>query len=120
MSKVKTPQEKKRLAYDRDHVSPAEYPHAFRKTWPRKKAQAERSARREVRQLLGTGGDEIAVANVLRKEVRKWGSISLRENVQFKQWKRQQMVGARKARQSQPGRAEPLYAEKAERRKGQC
>ncbi len=52
MSKVKNPHEKKRLAYDRDHVSPAEYPHAFRKTWPRKKARAERRARRKVRQVL--------------------------------------------------------------------
>ena len=100
MSKVKTPREKKRLAYDRDHVSPAEYPHAFRKTWPRKKAQAERSTRRKVRQALrGVGDDGTICSTIRRKKVRKWGSISLRENVQFKQLKRRQMVGARKARQ---------------------
>jgi hypothetical protein len=52
MSKVKSPVDKKRLVYDRDHVTPAEYPHAFRKQWPRKKAKAERAARRKVRQVL--------------------------------------------------------------------
>jgi hypothetical protein len=98
MSKVKSPQEKNRLAYDHDHVTLAEYPHGFRRTWPRKKAKAQRAARRKVRQALKTTGDQAATADVRRKRVRKWGSITLRESVRLKQQKRKQMVGAHKAR----------------------
>jgi hypothetical protein len=97
MSKVKSPVDKKRLVYDRDHVTPAEYPHAFRKQWPRKKAKAERAARRKVRQVLQASGEDTAATVVRREPVRKWASISLRESLQFKQWKRQQLAG-RKAR----------------------
>jgi hypothetical protein len=107
MSKVKSAPEKKRLAYAHDHVTPAEYPHAFRKKWPRKKAKAERSARHKVRQLLDATGDDAIVGVIRRKRVRKWGSISLREYVQFKQWKRQQMAGAHKGRRVERAQAEP-------------
>ncbi|WP_020472593.1 hypothetical protein [Zavarzinella formosa] len=105
MSKVKSPVEKKALAYCRDHVSPSEYPHGFRKTWPRKKIRPGRAARHKVRQILRTTGDDTLAATVVRKKVRKWGVISLRESVDFKKWKRNQMIGARKARQAR--RAKP-------------
>jgi len=38
MSTRKPPAEKKRLAYQKDHIVNAEYPHAFRRQWPVKKA----------------------------------------------------------------------------------
>src|SRR5260221_8207391 len=100
MSKIKSPPEKKRLAYGRDHVSPAEYPHAFRKTWPRKRAKTQRAARCKVQEVLDATSDDKIAAAVPRKRVRKWGRISLRESVAIKKSKREQMVGARKARQA--------------------
>jgi hypothetical protein len=98
MSKVKSPQEKKRLAYDRDRVTLAEYPHAFRKTWPRKKAKAQGAARRKVRQTLKTTGDQARIADVRREHVQKQDTVTLRESVRFKKWKRKQMIGSHKAR----------------------
>ena len=99
MSKVKSPPEKKRLAYDRDHATLVEYPHAFRKTWPRKKANAQRVARRKVRQVLSETGDDGPVAEIRRESVGKSAS-TLREKVQFKKEKRKAMIGAHKARKS--------------------
>jgi len=52
MLKRLTPQEKKRLSYERDHIRQPEYPKAFRKTWPFVKAQAKRYERHKVRQTL--------------------------------------------------------------------
>ena len=77
-----TPQEKKDLAYRKDHHVNAEYPHPFRRIWPRKKAHAHRAYRRQVHQLLAQveaptapsddrAGDVQAEA-VRRKQVRKW------------------------------------------------
>lgn len=100
MSKVKSPAEKKRLAYARDHVSPGEYPHAFRPKWPRKKAKAERAARHQARQVLAATGDDAVAGSVQRKKVRKWGACSLLEFVRYKKLKRQQMIGAHKARRA--------------------
>ncbi len=100
MSSVKSPRAKKRLAYERDHVAPAEYPHAFRKQWPRKKARAGRAYRRKVRQLLRAAGADAPVAAVRREEMRKWGTVPLRESVRLKQEKRRTMVGAHKARRA--------------------
>jgi hypothetical protein len=50
-----SPQEKKRLAYDRDHyVSAGESRHAFRKEWPKKKAMLNQKYRHQVAQALHT------------------------------------------------------------------
>src|SRR5437879_4167166 len=92
MSSVKSPRRKKKHALDWDHVTPAEYPHAFRKLWPRKKAHTTRAHRRKVRQLLGAGEDS-AVGAVRREEVRKWEVITVRERIQYKQEKRQALAG---------------------------
>jgi len=48
----RTPQEKKRLEYDRDRYVEAENPHLFRKGWPKKKALASRRERRRGERLL--------------------------------------------------------------------
>ena len=92
MSSVKSPQEKKRLAYV-DHITPAEYPHAFRKKLPKNKAIAERAARRKVRQRLNSECDEESTRAVVRKKVRKWGTITVRESIQYKMEKRQKLAG---------------------------
>jgi hypothetical protein len=52
MKRRKTPLEKKTLAYKKEHILTVEYPNAFRRYWPRKKAAAARKERRQVRQQL--------------------------------------------------------------------
>jgi hypothetical protein len=53
MKKRVTPQEKKRLAYERDHyVSGGESRHAFRKNWPKKKAMFNQKHRHRAAQAL--------------------------------------------------------------------
>ena len=52
MSKHRTPQEKKRDHYDRDHVVTAEY--SLRKAWPRKKRHTTQKARARTRDILKT------------------------------------------------------------------
>ena len=47
-----TPQQKKRLAYERDHVTQSEYPHLARKGRPKWKAIASRTARRRADRLV--------------------------------------------------------------------
>jgi hypothetical protein len=102
MSKTKSPRQKKKLAYERDHRYIAEYPHGFRKSWPRKKAKAERAARHGAKQLLNATGDDTVLADIHRRTVKKWGgAATLREMVAAKQAKRAAMVGARKRRTAQ-------------------
>jgi hypothetical protein len=83
MSKITNPTEKKTLAYREDHRYPAEYPHAFRTTFPRKKARANRKYRRQVRQILDDSrdlirdGSESSSPPVRREYVRKWAVVPL-------------------------------------------
>lgn len=81
MKQRRTPQEKKALVYTRDTRVSTEYPHTFRRAWPRKKAQAHRAYRRTVHQLLrhtdrpDPCSDEagpVQVGAVRRRQVRKW------------------------------------------------
>jgi len=86
-----SPPEKKDRAYREDHVVTSEYPHAFRRQWPRKKARSHRAYRRRVNQLLGrlpeTHNDEddrredSTAESVRRTIARKDGVITLREYV---------------------------------------
>jgi hypothetical protein len=88
----RNPQEKKALAYRKDHEVQAEFPHAFRRQWPRNKARSQRAFRRRVQQLLAqvhavpTDEDDasgaIQAEAFRRKQVRKWGVITLRERVE--------------------------------------
>jgi hypothetical protein len=98
MKKRVTPQEKKRLAYERDHyVSGGESRHAFRKNWPKKKAMLNQKHRHRAAQALHkleklgdlesieASGIEVT-ANQLRKvdpreTLQKWGVMSLQEFV---------------------------------------
>jgi hypothetical protein len=99
MSKIKNPQEKKRLHYDEDHVvCGGEAPHAFRRKWPRKKAlsnrlyrrradQATKAAEKEVRGDAAEHLESTAVTNAMirkslrRKPLVKWGVLTVRQEV---------------------------------------
>lgn len=84
------PREKKNLSYREDRYPYAEYPHGFRRRWPRKKAQASRAYRHSVRQALDLARDPALAAEgdadarvqaAHRRVVRKWGTESLGERV---------------------------------------
>jgi hypothetical protein len=101
MSSTTSPQEKKRYALDRDHVKGAEYPHAFRKSWPRKRARINRAFRRNVRQMLqptASGSVPEAAAMGRRERIQKHGVISVCERIRLAKLKRRAMIGAHKAR----------------------
>src|SRR5580658_7100562 len=67
MGRRLTPQEKKDMAYSRDHyVSAGESRHAFRKNWPKKKAmanQAHRHSAAEKIRLLNRFSDSESIEN---------------------------------------------------------
>ncbi len=92
MRRRRSPHEKKRLSYERDHPTDAEYPHALRGYWAKRKAIAERSFRRRAKLAL-TLDDEGAVDTVRRKRMRKWGARSLGERVREKLETRALRVG---------------------------
>jgi len=109
---TKTPQEKKESALKRDRVTlGGESIHGFRKTWPKKKANANREYRRKSDELLSktkTGdsaedaelmvGDLTAThikKSVSRRRLVKWGAISLERAIEYKLEKRKETVGRR-------------------------
>lgn len=69
MKPSNSPGIKKALAYKKDHRIVAEYPHAFRRIWPRKKAWANRKYRHRADQRLAQslrhGPDEQADSSVM-------------------------------------------------------
>ena len=108
MSSVDTPQEKKRLAYQRDHYNRnGESNKAWRKAKRRKKANARRGFRKASKDLLRVSGvePEAAPESVLRKQssirqrrVNDWGAIHLREFVATRRVRNSLNTGAKKAR----------------------
>jgi len=107
MSKIKSPVEKKAASYKKDHVVWAEYPKAFRKKWPRKKAKANRTQRHKQRRLLEPITDvetaiDTEVLTVACQPLKKWqrSSMPLGEHVIEKQKRRQSAIGSKKKRQS--------------------
>ena len=99
--------EKKAASYQKDHVAWAEYPKAFRKKWPRKKAKANRIQRHKQRQLLNVVSDvetaiDTEVVTVVRHTVKKWNgsSMPLGKHVIGKQKRSQSAIGSKKKRQS--------------------
>jgi hypothetical protein len=85
----RTPRERKRLSLDRDTVDQGEYPKAFRRNHPVRKAKAERAARHEVRRRLAEGRED--VEDVRRREVRKWRPARLRDLIPWKKSRRQEL-----------------------------
>jgi hypothetical protein len=88
MTKRLTPQQKKKLEYTKDHYVIAEYPHSFRRTWPKKKQRANQAYRHHVRQALGAA-DQDKVSGVAQRPYRrpKWGVVSLGERVALRRRK---------------------------------
>ncbi len=118
MSKIKNPQEKKRLHYDKDHVvCGGESQHAFRKNWPRKKARVNREYRRRADQFIKEAAQvaqeavsgyeytseitrEFLRKSVTRKRLLKWGVATVRQIVLWRLESRAHRHGAKKARRS--------------------
>jgi hypothetical protein len=106
----KSPQEKKSLEYTRDHFTFAEHS-SFPKTWKRKKIHANREFRRKSDELLvraksGMAADDVSLIgddltaalfqkSVVRKPLRKTGTVTVGEKVERKLAKREQSVGRR-------------------------
>jgi len=96
MKKRLSPQEKKRVAYEKDHyVSAGESRHAFRKNWPKKKRKANKIHRHRASEALHSlermanlavvedspievTADQLRKADP-REKLTKWGVQSLRE-----------------------------------------
>jgi hypothetical protein len=100
--KPRNPTDKKQIAYKKDHVYYAEYPHTFRKTWPRKKAFSKRAERHKVREkliLLTIADDDnqgdFALKPVRRKYISKWvgSAVPLGESVKRRLRKRGEWLG---------------------------
>lgn len=108
MSSIHTPQQKKRLAYERDHYNRnGESNKAWRRAKPLKKAKARRAFRKASKDLLRVcaGEPERAPATALRKEgsirqkrVTDWGAIHLKEFVASRRVCNSLNAGAKKAR----------------------
>ena len=84
MSTVKSPPEKKKAEYERDHRTKlSRNPHAFRKYWPIKQAKKTRAYRRKVSRLLhaATVEPDLDAGSVRRDPVKKSGVMSLREDL---------------------------------------
>jgi hypothetical protein len=100
MKKRRTPQEKKQLSLRKDHVVLAEYPHAFRKNWPKKKVRTNQVYRHKIRQVLSIQYEidqidlaEAAIKAIARKPIRKWGVVSLGERINNKLEVRRSRLG---------------------------
>ena len=107
MSSVKNPVEKKRLAYQNDHyVRGGASPTNWRKVKRGKKAFANRSHRKRIKDLLPVCGDEESspeasvrkFETIMRRTIYQMGAVSLKEFVVWRQRKRAEMIGARKLR----------------------
>lgn len=69
---------------EKDHRYPSEYPHAFRRQWPAKKARRHRQERHHARMMLQHADDpsineDLLIEPVHRGHLRKWAAIPLRE-----------------------------------------
>jgi uncharacterized protein YaaN involved in tellurite resistance len=107
----KTPQLKKELELNKDHFTFTKNPHAFRKSWKAKKAEANRQYRRKSDELLAVAKPENSAEDFeslvgdvtaahLKKSVsydrlHKRGTVSLREKIESKSQKRQETVDRR-------------------------
>lgn len=108
----KSPQEKKALAYTKDHFTfGRQSSRMFPRTWKRKKAHANREYRRKSDELLAqakSGVDaqyaelvagELTASHleksVFRKRLHKHGTVSMGEKVRLKLTRRKETVGRR-------------------------
>ena len=101
MSRIKSPQQKKKLAYERDHYAKSEYDKA-RNGWRIKKHKARRSYRHAADSLAKAaaldGKSDSKMSALRQRRVRRWPVPSLREEVARKLDMRIRRYGAKKAR----------------------
>jgi hypothetical protein len=93
VSRIKAPPDKKRAAYDHDHRTDMEAPHAFRKNWPKKKARLSRKHRRvadaRVQAVLrGHDSEQLLIPPRPRGWLRKMGVGPLRQAVADRETRR--------------------------------
>lgn len=102
MSSIKSPPEKKRVAYERDHYAKGEYEKSFRKSWPRKKKKAGRRVRRIASGLTKAVGLDVEsgekIAAIKNRRLDKWEVPSLRESVNSKLARRVASIRAKSIR----------------------
>ena len=108
MSSIHTPQQKKLLAYQRDHYNRnGESNKAWRRAKPIKKARARRAFRKSSNDLLRVCADkpESATQSALRKQgsirqrrITDWGAMYLKEFVASRRVRNALNAGAKKAR----------------------
>ena len=110
MSKVTSPTEKKRIAYERDHYNDnGESDKAWRRAKPLKKAKARRAFRKVCNDALHVCGAEPETApvnaerkqgNIQQRPVVDRGAASLPEFVATRRVRNQANTGARNARRA--------------------
>ena len=101
VKRARSPGEDKALTYAHERRGFAEYPHAFRGKWRKKKAALEGACRARVRdELLRAVGtpaeadlDALAVEAIVRKRATKWDAASLGEWVASRFAKRTRFTG---------------------------
>ena len=105
----RTPYLKKQNEYDKDRYVYAEYPHVFRRSWPKKKACVHRKERHQIRaltqKLSQQQSEELspALLKTAKSQISlKKEASTLRELTQWKLARREAQHGARKKRQGQP------------------
>ncbi len=105
----KSPQVKKKLEYSSDHFTFSNSPHAFRKSWRRKKSNTNREYRRKSDELLVQAKPEMSADDaeaivgdltigrlkhsITRERLHKHSTVSLGEKVQIKLEKRGHLAG---------------------------
>lgn len=85
MSTIKSPTEKKKAEYERDHRTKlSRNPHAFRKYWPIKKAKKTRGHRHKVSELIHSAilEPDVDVGSIQRKPLKKFGTMSLKDDLE--------------------------------------
>ena len=101
MSAVHSSQEKKRLAYERDHYAKSEYDKS-RNRWRTKKHKARRSYRHAADSLTKAAAldeqSDSKISAIKQRPHGRWTVPSLRERVARKLDRRVRSIGAKKAR----------------------
>jgi hypothetical protein len=119
MSSIHTPQEKKRLALERDHYAKSKYDKA-RNGWSIKKHKARRSYRHATEALTKAaaldGESDTKIPAITQRPVRRWPVPSLRDRVARKIARRVRSIGAKKARRG--AASVPLHGSRPSVRRG--
>ena len=115
MSRIKSPQEKKRLEYEHDHRNASgQPPKGWRNTKPLKKAKANRSFRKATNDALQATLDEEGATqsatrkagSTIKEKIIDWGKVKLGAYVQMGLNRRKASVGAKKLRRAKARKGE--------------